>query len=39
MAKVGVSLKINVSNIDHGSKCKKDEIGLTQQEIWEKKYK
>ena len=31
--------EINVSDIDHGSKCKKDEIGLTQQEIWEKKYK
>ena len=30
--------EINVSDIDHGSKCKKDEIGLTQQEIWEKKY-
>ena len=31
--------EINVSDIDHGSKCKKDEIGLTQKEIWEKKYK
>ena len=31
--------EINVSDIDPGSKCKKDEIGLSQKEIWEKKYK
>ena len=31
--------EINVSDIDTGSKCKKVEIGLSQKEIWEKKYK
>ena len=30
---------INVSDIDPKLKQKKDEVGLTQQEIWEKKYK
>ena len=30
---------IEVSKIDQYTKQKKDEIGLSQQEIWEKKYK
>ena len=29
---------INVSDIDPKLKQKKDEVGLTQKEIWEKKY-
>jgi hypothetical protein len=28
----------NSNQIDHRQKVKQDEIGLTQQEIWEKKY-
>ena len=30
---------IEVSEINQDTKQKKDEIGLSQQEIWEKKYK
>ncbi len=30
---------INVSDIDPKLKQKKDELGLTQEEIWKKKYK
>ena len=30
---------INESEIDHTTKQKKDELGLSQKEIWERKYK
>ena len=30
---------INTSEIDHTTKQKQDELGLSQKEIWEKKYK
>jgi len=29
---------INQGEIDHKTKQKKDEVGLTQKEIWKKKY-
>ena len=31
--------EINIGKIDHRLKLKQDEVGLTQKEIWEKKYK
>jgi len=31
--------EIDLNKIDHKLKIKEDEIGLTQKEIWEKKYK
>ena len=31
--------KRDLNKIDHKLKIKEDEVGLTQQEIWEKKYK
>ena len=31
--------EINIGKIDHRLKFKQDEVGLTQKEIWEKKYK
>ena len=31
--------EIDLNKIDHKLKIKEDEVGLTQQEIWEKKYK
>jgi len=31
--------EIDITKIDHRLKLKQDEAGLTQQEIWEKKYK
>ncbi len=31
--------EIDISKIDHRLKLKQDEVGLSQQEIWEKKYK
>ena len=31
--------EIDITKIDHRLKLKQDEVGLNQQEIWEKKYK
>jgi hypothetical protein len=31
--------EIDLTKIDHRLKLKEDEVGLTQKEIWEKKYK
>ena len=31
--------EIDLNKIDHKLKIKEDEVGLTQQEIWEKKYR
>ena len=31
--------EIDLNKIDHKVKIKEDEVGLSQQEIWEKKYK